>query len=161
MIPPNGDNGQPGALLDRFLEAVEEQGSRVAYQRDDRAKAQCPAHDDHDPSLSVRYDEETDALWVKCFTGCTVPDVVAAVGWTMRDLFGSGSTPRPKGPRREPTLREAMDRLLDPTRKRDERDVAVVMGRVAERADQEARDQAQPWLRALAELRWAGEVVIR
>ncbi len=37
----------------------------------------CPAHDDHDPSLSVRVGER--ALLFKCFAGCDRRDVIRAI----------------------------------------------------------------------------------
>jgi len=48
--------------------------------------ARCPAHEDKAPSLSVR--ELADGkLLVKCFAGCTVDEVVGAVGMDLSDLF--------------------------------------------------------------------------
>lgn len=45
----------------------------------------CPAHDDKGPSLSVR---ETDGkVLIHCFSGCTVHEVVEAVGLNVADLF--------------------------------------------------------------------------
>jgi hypothetical protein len=48
--------------------------------------AQCPAHEDKSPSLSVRETEDGRVL-VHCFGGCAVHDVVGAVGMDMNDLF--------------------------------------------------------------------------
>ena len=48
--------------------------------------AQCPAHEDKSPSLSVRETEDGRVL-VHCFGGCAVHDVVGAVGMEMNDLF--------------------------------------------------------------------------
>lgn len=48
--------------------------------------ARCPAHDDRGPSLSVRELEDGRAL-LKCFAGCTVHEVVQAVGLSLSDLF--------------------------------------------------------------------------
>lgn len=47
--------------------------------------AQCPAHADRSPSLSVR--EVDDRVLVKCWAGCSAVEVVAAVGLRMSDLF--------------------------------------------------------------------------
>lgn len=48
--------------------------------------ARCPAHDDRSPSLSLR---ETDdgRLLLRCFAGCEVGSVVAAIGMEIGDLF--------------------------------------------------------------------------
>ena len=48
--------------------------------------AQCPAHEDKSPSLSIRETEDGRVL-VHCFGGCAVHDVVSAVGMDMTDLF--------------------------------------------------------------------------
>lgn len=40
--------------------------------------ARCPAHDDENPSLSVRVAENGHVL-VRCFAGCKAEQVVAAV----------------------------------------------------------------------------------
>jgi hypothetical protein len=77
------------ALLDR-LQGVRETGPR-------RFLARCPAHDDHDPSLSVR--ELEDRTLLHCFAGCAPTDVLAAVGLDLRDLFPD----RPGEHRRSPS----------------------------------------------------------
>ena len=48
--------------------------------------AQCPAHDDHSPSLAINEGDDARAL-VKCFAGCTAESIVDAMGLTMRDLM--------------------------------------------------------------------------
>ncbi len=54
--------------------------------------ARCPAHDDQTPSLSVRSGKDGRVL-VYCHAGCTVEEVVAAVGLELRDLMGDVVTP--------------------------------------------------------------------
>jgi hypothetical protein len=57
-----------------------------AVRRSSRGyRARCPAHDDKTPSLSVR-DGERGVL-VKCWAGCHLQDITAAIGLTVRDLF--------------------------------------------------------------------------
>src|ERR1039457_2174024 len=63
----------------RLIEALERHGSRVTGNGRQR-KAQCPAHDDSDPSLSIT-DGEARVL-VKCHAGCDTDDVLAALGLT-------------------------------------------------------------------------------
>jgi hypothetical protein len=46
----------------------------------------CPAHDDHNPSLSVSEGEDGRVL-LKCFAGCPAENVVNALGLQMADLF--------------------------------------------------------------------------
>ena len=50
--------------------------------------AQCPAHDDRKPSLSIGTGEDGRVL-LHCHSGCPTSAVVAAIGLTMRDLFPS------------------------------------------------------------------------
>ena len=45
----------------------------------------CPAHDDKSPSLAIR--EEDGKVLLHCFGGCSVSDVVGALGMEMTDLF--------------------------------------------------------------------------
>jgi|GEM_PF-995126 len=47
--------------------------------------AKCPAHQDKNPSLSVR--EGDRGTLVKCWTGCSAKEIVAAMGLTLKDLF--------------------------------------------------------------------------
>ncbi|MBX3404148.1 MAG: DUF3987 domain-containing protein [Phycisphaeraceae bacterium] len=46
----------------------------------------CPAHDDRDPSLSIRAGDDGRAL-VNCHAGCTVDAVCGAIGLRASDLF--------------------------------------------------------------------------
>lgn len=50
----------------------------------------CPAHDDRGPSLSVRELDDGRTL-AHCFAGCTVHEVVSAVGLFLSDLFAEKS----------------------------------------------------------------------
>ena len=67
-------------VLSRFPDA-----RRLA---DIKAEARCPAHDDARASLSIS--AGTDGRTVMhCHAGCAIVDVLAAVGLTERDLFGT------------------------------------------------------------------------
>ncbi len=48
--------------------------------------AKCPAHQDRSPSLSIKEADDGRTL-VHCFGGCSVHDVLAAVGLEPKDLF--------------------------------------------------------------------------
>ncbi len=48
--------------------------------------ARCPAHDDKRPSLSVRETSDGVVL-LKCWSGCSTAEVVAAVGLDLAALF--------------------------------------------------------------------------
>ena len=51
-----------------------------------RWQARCPAHDDKGPSLSIRETDDGTVL-LHCFAGCSVHEVVSAVGLELTDLF--------------------------------------------------------------------------
>jgi hypothetical protein len=57
----------------------------VRRNRDRTAVARCPAHDDHNPSLSLRA-IETQVL-LHCHAGCHTSDVLASLEMTMSDLY--------------------------------------------------------------------------
>jgi len=48
--------------------------------------ALCPAHDDRNPSLSIR-EADDGKLLVRCHAGCCTEDVLGAVGYTMKDIM--------------------------------------------------------------------------
>jgi hypothetical protein len=61
--------------------------------------ARCPAHRDRRPSLSIAEGNDGRIL-LRCWAGCAVDAVVAAVGVELADLFpersaGGRPTPRP------------------------------------------------------------------
>jgi hypothetical protein len=65
---------------------------RVLDQLDDARPAAngwmalCPAHDDRNPSLSIR-EGEAGRVLVHCFAGCSTEAVIAAFDLTISDLF--------------------------------------------------------------------------
>ena len=60
--------------------------------------ALCPAHGDRNPSLSVATGDDGKVL-LYCFAGCTVADIVSAIGIEMSQLFPPTDTWRPSRPR--------------------------------------------------------------
>lgn len=62
--------------------------------------AQCPAHTDKSPSLSIR--EVGDRILLHCFSGCKPEEIVAALGLEMRDLFTDSPLPRGQRPAPKP-----------------------------------------------------------
>jgi hypothetical protein len=74
--------------------------------------ARCPAHGDHNPSLSVR--ETVGKILVHCHAGCTVEAVCAALGIHLRDLF---ETPQASS-RPEPPMVRAVERQIKGLRSR-------------------------------------------
>jgi hypothetical protein len=83
----------PSPAFDRMLSALEGAGSRVTGSGRQR-KAQCPAHDDRDPSLSVT--DGNDRVLIRCHKGCDTDDVLAALGLASRDLFDESRRDQPR-----------------------------------------------------------------
>jgi hypothetical protein len=76
-----------------LIERLEQAGSRVRG-RAGRWMAQCPAHDDRCPSLSIV--EFLDGnVWINCFAGCEDERVLDRLGLTYRDLFARPLTDGP------------------------------------------------------------------
>ena len=84
------------APVDKILQRLD----HVRQRGHGQWSARCPAHDDRGPSLTVK--ELADGkLLLHCFGGCSVEDVVGAVGLSVVDLFpargahapGAGSKP--------------------------------------------------------------------
>lgn len=85
-----------GASFDRVLRALEDHGKQVR-RRGWQANAQCPAHEDREPSLSVTWREGRTLL--HCFGGCTgegkdsdPSPVLDALGLAMPDLSDAPPT---------------------------------------------------------------------
>ena len=72
--------------------------------RDGQYKAICPAHSDKTPSLSVSVGNDGEIL-LKCFAGCSVENIVAALGLEMKDLFAEDKAnfPTYEKPKQKPT----------------------------------------------------------
>jgi len=75
---------------ERVLDALHNHGS-IVKTNGIRAMAQCPAHDDRNPSLGILATETRAALC--CYAGCKTADVIAALGLTWPDLYNN-----PRGP---------------------------------------------------------------
>lgn len=83
-----------GTPLARLLGALEHQGCRCR-----RAgagwQAQCPAHEDRLPSLSLREGDDGRVL-IHCFAGCESREVLRVLGLEFRDLYPLGARKRNK-----------------------------------------------------------------
>jgi len=51
----------------------------------------CPAHQDKNPSLSIKHTDDGKIL-IHCFAGCEVDAIVSAVGLTLADLMPDNPT---------------------------------------------------------------------
>jgi DNA primase len=77
------------AAYEPLLDALRSHNHKVR-QTGNQAQAQCPAHDDSNPSLSIK--ASTGQALIYCWGGCDTTDVLAALGLTMSDLYDN-----PKG----------------------------------------------------------------
>jgi len=82
---------------------------RVRANRNGTWVAQCPAHDDRSPSLSIATGDDGKVL-LHCFAGCGAADVVEAVGLELSSLFPE--THDWKGQRRSRVDYKALVNLL-------------------------------------------------
>lgn len=78
----------------------------------DRWLARCPAHDDKRASLAVRELEDGRVL-VHDFAGCSVADVLAAVGLNFESLFPPRSGNHRTPPERRPFPASDVLRAVD------------------------------------------------
>ena len=73
------------APIDVVLRALRDGGSKVQNANGQRI-AQCPAHEDRMPSMTVKAAADGKVL-IHCHAGCDVRDIVAALGLSESDLF--------------------------------------------------------------------------
>jgi hypothetical protein len=71
-----------------------------------RYMARCPAHADKSPSLAISEGDDGRIL-IHCFAGCNAPDVLAAMGLTINDLFAEPLGHHFKPTRNQISRREA------------------------------------------------------
>jgi putative DNA primase/helicase len=73
--------------IDKVLEALEDYS-----ERGDEIQALCPAHDDIEPSLSIKEADDGRVL-LHCHAGCATGDIVEGLGLDMTDLFSKNGRP--------------------------------------------------------------------
>lgn len=96
MTAPHPSDGAVGMRLQRNSQLKSGLGADVhrLLARLDKVKGTgpgrwlscCPAHNDRSPSLAIR-EAEDGTILVKCFTGCSTPDVLRALDMEMHELF--------------------------------------------------------------------------
>ena len=87
----------PGSAMRRVSGALE---ARTGFRPTKHVGHwRCPAHDDHDPSLTVT--EADDGVLIHCHAGCSTDAIVAKLGLTLSDLFNTHPR-RPRGRARSP-----------------------------------------------------------
>ena len=93
QLPPHSND--PVELVVIRLRAL---GKKVTTSGSQRV-AQCPAHKDHTPSLSVGRGHDDRAL-LFCHAGCSGDEIVRALRLEYRDLFARKPWTGPRGWRR-------------------------------------------------------------
>lgn len=71
--------------FDRVREALASHGSRVTGNRQGEFKAQCPHHEDGDPSLNVT--DKGDRVLLHCHAGCNNDDILRDLDLDLASLF--------------------------------------------------------------------------
>lgn len=71
--------------MDRILDALETNGQKVQRKGSAHAMAQCPAHEDRAPSLSI--DHRGDKTLIRCHAGCQTDEILDSLGLELKDLF--------------------------------------------------------------------------
>lgn len=72
---------------ERLLDALLQNGCAVKDLSNGKTMAQCPAHDDNSPSLSIGPRRDGKGVVIKCHAGCDTPAVLQALNFPMADLF--------------------------------------------------------------------------
>lgn len=76
--------------VDAVITALREHGCHVVPAGRDRYSAQCPAHDDRDPSLSVaRGNQGEPKAVLHCFAGCSIGDILDNLDLEPGALFAN------------------------------------------------------------------------
>jgi len=90
-----------GTAYERLIDALKAAGRRVDQNGHGRAMAQCPSHDDNNPSLSVGPRRDGKGVVLSCHAGCDYRDVLAAMNLGARDLFDDDNLREIYLPRRD------------------------------------------------------------
>lgn len=125
----------------------------VRQSAPDRWMAKCPGHEDKSPSLSIR--EAEGKTLIHCFSGCSAPDILTAVGLSLSDLFPEPLTlsgTKPMRPNHWHAAREALKTLH-----REVLIVAIAAENIAAGVVLDAQDRALV-VEAAAKIRAAAEV---
>ena len=158
-LPMASVDQHPDNSLTVVLDALERVGSKVRHPRPEQAWAQCPAHDDRSPSLTLRY--TGDRVLLHCHAGCSTSNVLYALGlgWSAlydRPLDTSNPVQRhPRAGRYSVREQQQADHLLDRIAREQalEADPAYWDRRIAEA--QQA--QAKPGEYAGGPVAWEGD----
>src|SRR5690606_26918344 len=77
--------GGAAPAFDRITAALADTTGFHPRQSGRNWMARCPAHNDRNPSLSITPID--GSVLLHCFAGCDVDSILAALGWSRRDLY--------------------------------------------------------------------------
>ena len=77
--------------IERITAALDQRGLSHR-QNGSGLLAQCPAHEDRNPSLSIT--EEKDRVLLMCFAGCDFGEIMEALGLELKDAFEQSTEPK-------------------------------------------------------------------
>ncbi len=83
-------------VIERYadiLGTLERSGARIRRTSPTTAMAQCPAHADREPSLSIRVGEK--AVLLHCHAGCEPADILDVLALRYSDLWPDDGVIRP------------------------------------------------------------------
>jgi hypothetical protein len=87
------------SAIQAIVDALRDAGKVVKELGGDRYSAQCPAHDDTNPSLSIGPRKDGAGAVVCCHAGCEYTEVLTAIGLGVSDLFNDPKVRRAMSPR--------------------------------------------------------------
>lgn len=59
----------------------------VKAVKENEYMALCPAHDDHNPSLSISLSPDSERIRLHCYAGCEAKDILNSVGLSIKNLY--------------------------------------------------------------------------
>jgi hypothetical protein len=118
---------------------------KMVKRNGDGWTATCPAHDDNAPSLSINQGDDGRVL-VHCHAGCSIEEIVEAIGISVSDLFAeetsitprilvgkNGSVTAATMPLIDPSEIDRMHEALTPTQRGFLRDARCISDEVIDR----------------------------
>lgn len=76
-----------------MLRRIERATGKTPIHRDDTWQCCCPAHDDRNPSLTVRRGHDVPFV-LYCHAGCSFDDILSSIGLTMNDEWRADESRR-------------------------------------------------------------------
>jgi hypothetical protein len=80
--------GEKNTVLARALAVLRKRGPVEGPDSDGQYMCRCPAHDDHNPSFSIRAASLHDGIIVHCFAGCEYDAILKKLGLTHAEASG-------------------------------------------------------------------------